>query len=225
MDLAKRRELAGRLLDGYESGPAATTRATAGALGRAEHARVVILVEGISDQMALETLAPRLGRDLAAHGTVVLPMGGAHAIARYARRFGPQGAGLRLAGLCDTGEEAVFRRGLAAAGAGAPATRDDLARLGFFVCVEDLEDELIRAVGPAAVETLVESQGDLGSFRSMQAQPAWRDGSLPAQLRRFFGSGSRRKLRYARLLAGAVAVERVPRPLAGLLAHLDGVPT
>ena len=109
------------LLAGYVSGPAAATEATAVALGRAEAARAVVLVEGVSDQIAVETLAGRRGRDLAAEGIVVLPVGGAHGAARYLRRFGPDGTGARLAGLCDAGEARILQRGLASAGLGAAA--------------------------------------------------------------------------------------------------------
>jgi len=135
MDITRRRELAGRLLDGYVHGPAAATEATARALVKAAAADAVVLVEGISDQIAGETLGVRRGRDLGAEGMVVLPVGGAHAVTRYLTRFGPAGAGLRLAGLCDLGEENVFRRGLAGAGIGSPRTRDDMELLGFYVCV------------------------------------------------------------------------------------------
>lgn len=85
------------LLAGYVSGPAAATEATAVGLVRAERSRVVVLVEGVSDQIAVETLARRCGRDLAAESIVVLPIGGAHGIVRYLRRFGPEGTGARLA--------------------------------------------------------------------------------------------------------------------------------
>ena len=86
------------------------------------------------------------------------------------------------------------------------------------MCIEDLEDELIRAVGPAAVEALFDSQGDLASFRSFQNQPAWRGRGLDAQLRRFLGSGARRKLHYARLLVqAAVDRDHLPPPLDALL--------
>ena len=175
MDAARRRALAGQLLEGYVHGPAAATEATVRALAKTESARAVVLVEGVSDQIAVETLAGRRGHDLSAEGVAVLPMGGAHAIRRYLTRFGPAGAGLRLAGLCDAGEEKVFLRGLAGAGIGCPGTRADLEDLGFYVCDEDLEDELIRAIGTGRVEELVDSQGDLGSFRSLQRQPDWRD--------------------------------------------------
>jgi len=217
MDITRRRELASRLLDGYVHGPAAATEATARALAKAAAARAVVLVEGISDQIAVETLAARRGRDLSADHVVVVPTGGVHGITRYLAQFGPAGAGLRLSGLCDLGEENVFRRGLATAGIGSPRTRADMERLGFYVCVDDLEDELIRAIGVSKVERLIDSQGDLGSFRSLQRQPQWRGQPARAQLLRFLGSGARRKLRYARLLAGAVDLERVPHPLEGVL--------
>jgi hypothetical protein len=92
-----------------------------------------------------------------------------------------------------------------------------MERLGFYVCVEDLEDELIRAIGAAQVEALIDSQGDLGSFRSLQHQPEWRSQPAGAQLRRFLGSVARRKLRYARLLARSVDLDRLPHPLEALL--------
>jgi len=219
MDITRRRRLASRLLEGYVHGPAAATEATAWALAKVAAAEAVVLVEGISDQIAVETLAPRGGRDLDAERVVVVPVGGAHAMARYLRLFGPGGAALRLAGLCDAGEENVVRRALASAGIGSPGTRAGLERLGFYVCVKDLEDELIRAIGAARVEELIDSQGDLGSFRSLQRQPEWRGQPTGAQLRRFFGSGARRKSRYARLLAGAVDLDRLPHPLQAVLTR------
>jgi hypothetical protein len=202
------------LLAGYVSGPAAATEATAVALARAQAARAVVLVEGVSDQIG------RRGRDLAAEGIVVVPVGGAHGVVRHLRRFGPEGAGIRVAGLCDAGEAHIVRRGLAAAGLGATGSRADLERLGFFVCVEDLEDELIRAAGPARVTEVFAAHGDLGAFRTIQRQPAWRGKDEVAQLRRFLGAGSQRKLRYARLLTEAITPDRIPPPLAALLTAI-----
>jgi hypothetical protein len=206
------------LLAGYVSGPAAATEATAVALTRADAARTVVLVEGVSDQIAVETLAGRHGRDLAAESVAVLPIGGAHGAARYLRRFGPEGTSARILGLCDAGEAHIVRHGLAMAGLGVPASRADLERLGFFVCVQDLEDELIRAAGPALVTKVFAAHGDLRSFRIIQRQPAWRGRDESAQLRRFLGAGGQRKSRYARLLTEAVGLDLIPRPLAALLA-------
>ncbi|GAA3208256.1 TOPRIM nucleotidyl transferase/hydrolase domain-containing protein [Dactylosporangium siamense] len=193
-------------LAGYPHGPDAPPRATARALAKAGGAATLVLVEGISDQIAVETAAAARGRDLDAERVVVVPIGGAHAIGRLVPTLGP----VRLAGLCDLREEGLFRRGLATASS---------TPLGVCVCVDDLEDELIRAVGVAGVEALFDAQGDLGSLRSMQRQPAWRDRPAPAQLRRFLGAGSRRKLRYASLLVEAAAArDALPGPLDGLLA-------
>src|SRR6266545_6209801 len=88
--------------------------------------RAVVLVEGISDQLALEALAARRGRDLHAEGISVVPIGGARNIGSFLDGFGPRGLDVKLAGLCDTREEGA---------------------LGFYVCDTDLEDELIRALG------------------------------------------------------------------------------
>jgi hypothetical protein len=180
----------------------------------------VVLVEGVSDQIALETLAARRRRDLEREGISVVAIGGAQAIGRFLVRFGPKGANARLAGLCDAAEEEVFRRSLEQAGFGSHLTRSEMERLGFHVCVADLEDELIRALGPASVEAVLASEGDLGSFRTFQKQPAWRGQRIEHQLRRFMGSADRRKLRYARLLVDALDLGQVPRPLDGVLAHV-----
>jgi hypothetical protein len=203
-----------------EGVPAGGPQATRRALARLGDSRAIVLVEGISDQIALETLAARRGRNLDREGVSVVPIGGAQAIGRFLTRFGPQGSDTRLAGLCDAGEEEVFRRGLEQAGFGAHLTRADMERLGFHVCVADLEDELIRALGHASVEALLESQGDLASFRTFQKQPAWRGQRIEGQLRRFLGSADRRKIRYARLLVDALDLAQVPRPLDGVLAHV-----
>jgi hypothetical protein len=170
-----------------------------------------VLVEGTSDEIALRTLAERRGRDLAAESVAIVPMGGAQSIGRFLDQFGPRGLDVRLAGLCDAGEEHEFRRAVDRAG---------MEWVGFYVCVVDLEDELIRSLGVAAVEEVVEAQGEFGPFRTLQKQPAWRGRPVDEQLRRFMGSGGRRKIRYARLLVDALDLDRVPRPLDDVLARV-----
>ena len=183
-------------------------------------APAVVLVEGVSDQAAVEALAERHGRDLGAEGVSVVSIGGAQAIGRYLERFGPNRLDLRLAGLCDAAEEREFRRGLEQAGLGSDLSRAELERLGFFVCEADLEDELIRALGADTVLQVIEANGDLGPFRTLQKQPAWHARPTDEQLRRFMGSGGRRKIRYARFLVEALDLAAIPRPLAGVLAHI-----
>jgi hypothetical protein len=178
------------------------------------------LVEGISDQIAVETLASLQERDLTGEGVVVIPIGGAHSVARFLDLFGPASRGLRVSGLCDAAEELHFCRALARAGYAQPDARSDLEQEGFFVCDRDLEDELIRAVGPDALEALLADQGDLGSFRTLQKQAGWREAPFVEQVRRFLGAGARRKLRYASLLVRALDLERQPRPLRELLSRV-----
>jgi hypothetical protein len=165
-------------------------------------------------------VAARQGRVLASEGVAVVPIGGAHALRSFLVGLGSRRNELRLAGLCDAGEELVFRTALERAGFGADLTRLDMERLGFYVCEVDLEDELIRALGPAAVETILGAHDDLGAFRTFQKEPAWRGQRIEAQLRRFMGSADRRKIRYARLLSEALDPQQVPRPLSGVLASV-----
>jgi hypothetical protein len=153
----------------------------------------VVLVEGESDRVALETLARRLGLE----GVSVVAIGGAHGIGRHVDRY----AGVPVVGLCDAGEAPIFRRALE----------------HVFVCDEDLEDELIRALGTDRVQEILEANGDLGSFRTFQKQVEWRGRPARDQLRRFLGSGARRKVRYAERLVEALDLDRVPAPLAGVL--------
>jgi hypothetical protein len=181
-------------------------------------ARRVVLVEGVSDQSALHALAARAGRDLSAEGVVVVPMGGATNIGHFLDRYGPRGLDLPLAGLCDVGEERDFCRALQRAGLGSNLDRVGLERLGFFVCVADLEDELIRALGMAQVAEVIEAQGESRRLRTFRKQPAQQDRTSVAQLRRFIGTRSGAKDRYAHAFAEALDLSRVPRPLDLLLA-------
>lgn len=165
-----------------------------------------MLVEGTSDRIALETLAERRGRDLAAEGIEIVAMGGAQAIGRHLERF----RGARLTGLCDAGEEPDFRRAFERAG----------LEPSFSVCEPDLEAELIRALGADRVLEVVEAHGDLQPFRTLQKQVEWRGRPVDEQLRRFMGSGGRRKTRYARYLVEALDLDRMPRPLERALSQV-----
>lgn len=190
------------------------------AMKQAREPRTVVLVEGLSDQRALEALAARRGRDLDAEGVAVVSIGGSKNVGRFLEHYGPRGLNVGVAGLCDAAEESDFQRGLSRNGFGADLTREELEELGFFVCVEDLEDELIRALGADAVLQVVEAQDELDAFRTFQRQPQWRRRTDEERLRRFFGTSSGRKIRSAPALVDALDLTRVPRPLDGLLAYV-----
>jgi hypothetical protein len=219
---------------------AALAAVTAYARDAAAGRGAVVLVEGRSDRAAVEALAARRGRDLRAERIFTVPMGGATNLGHFLDLLGPRGRGIRLAGLCDAAEAPGFRRSLERAGLAAPAVApagpppgpppagqppalaaaDPLERLGFFVCVADLEDELIRSLGPARVEQVVAAQGELGPLRTFRQQPAQRERPLEQQLRRFMGTRSGRKIQYARALAEALDPARIPEPLDRLLAFV-----
>jgi hypothetical protein len=193
--------MAARLEDVDEASLAAVTEAARVDPGSC----AVVLVEGMSDQAAVQTLAERVGRDLSADGVFVVPMGGATNVGHFVDLFGPGGYGVRLAGLCDQREERDFRRGLDGVGP-------------YFVCVADLEDELIRALGTRRVEELIEAAGEHGPFLTFTRQPAHRGEGRDQQLRRFMGTRSGRKIRYGHILAAALDPAQVPGPLASLLS-------
>ncbi|MGZ8784690.1 MAG: ATP-dependent endonuclease [Acidimicrobiia bacterium] len=179
----------------------------------------VILVEGESDKAALEAAAGVLGFELSS--TSILVMNGATNVVRLLAETVPRG--VRVAGLYDVGEEAHIVRALSTVGLMEGRDSTALGRLGFFECDYDLEAELIRALGAARVINVIETQGeDLRRFRSLQQMPEWRGRRVEDQLRRWFGSGSRRKVRYAALLVRAMAAIEVPRPLRQVLEYALG---
>jgi hypothetical protein len=187
-------------------------------MARVGQARKVVLVEGGSDKAALEVLAQRRGVALGRNGICVLAMGGATSIGRFVGLLGPRGLNVTLAGLCDVGMEDHVRRALRRGGLDPGQSRADLATCGFYVCTADLEDELIRAVGSAAVEQIIADHGELRAFRTFQRQPAHRHETAGQQIHRFLGTRSGRKAQYARLLAAALDLALVPPPLDGVLA-------
>jgi hypothetical protein len=181
---------------------------------------MVVLVEGASDQVALETLAMRRAVDLEEDGIIVLPMGGATSIGHFLDLLGPHGYDIDLAGLCDLNQEGDFRKELARAGLASGPTRTGLESLGFFVCEADLEEELIRALTPEGVKRIIEEQGELGSLNILLRQPHHRSRPVEQVLWRFMGSRSGRKANYARLMVEALDLDRIPRPLDSLLDHI-----
>jgi hypothetical protein len=166
--------------------------------------RAVVLVEGLSDRAALEALARRRGRDLAAEGVTIVAVGGAHAVERSLRGR----SDVRVAGLYDLGEERAVLRGLERAG---------VSSEGFFACDPDLEGELVRALGAERMLALVEERGQLGAFRTYCKQPAKREWPLERQLHGWLHNW---KVEYAAPLVDALDLDHVPRPLDAVLAHV-----
>jgi hypothetical protein len=140
---------------------------------------------------------------------LVLAIGGATNIGSFLAQYGPSGLDVEIAALCDAGEEAAYRRSLARAG---------VADRALHVCIADLEDELIRALGVEAVERVIETEGELRALRTFLRQAAQQGKHPEEQLRRFMGTKGGRKIRYGTLLVDALDLARVPAPLDGALA-------
>lgn len=187
----------------------------------AERKQTVVLVEGVSDALALSALAKRFNKDLDDEGITIVAMGGATNIRSFLNLLGPHGLNAKTAGLCDLREEHCFQRALEAAGFGLILTRSDMEALGFYVCTADLEDELIRSLGVDSVLKVVAAQDELEAFRTFQKQQAWQARAEEAQLRRWLGVKTLRKFRYATLLVHALNLDRVPNSLKRLLAHVS----
>jgi hypothetical protein len=193
-------------------------RCDAGCVPRTTHQ--VVLVEGPSDAVVVHVLAVARGLDTNNGALHIVAMGGVTNVRRHLALHAAE-EDVEVLGLCDAPEERHVLRALQETGQPV-TTRKDMARLGFFVCVQDLEDELLRAVGPSAGEAALEEIGHLGRFRTFQRQPEWRDRDWHEQLHRFAGSGAGRKVLLAEQLALRLNPSTTPAPLARLLDRVAG---
>ena len=179
----------------------------------------LVLVEGDSDAGAVRALADRLGCDLELGRTEVRSADGVSNFSRLLSEFVRTHPRATYCGMYDVADEWHVRRALAQAGI--PIAPDEpLESFGFFACVADLEDELIRALGAEVVEGVIQAQGELKSFRRFQVMPQHRRTPTHQQLHRFLGTRATRKIRLARHLVEALDLARLPRPLVQLAARL-----
>ena len=181
--------------------------------------RALVLVEGDSDAGAVRALADLIGCDLGLHHIQIWSAAGVTNFSKVLTEFVRTHPGAEFCGMYDVADERHVRRALA--NAAIPiAAHESLESFGFFACVADLEDELIRALGSEAVERVLEAQGELTSFRRFQAMPQHRRAPVHHQLRRFLGTQASRKVRSAQRLVEALDLARMPRPLVQLAARL-----
>lgn len=190
--------------------------------GLNEASGTVVLVEGESDRLAVEAVAARLGHDLAAASAVVVSMDGVTNLRRHLAELATLPLRPRVIGLFDAGEVAYLHAVVAEAGLGSTNTIDDLASLGFFACDPDLEGEFIAALGADRVQQLLAEHGELARFRTLQHQPYHRARPVEAQLRRFMGTHSGRKARFAPIFVEALDEARIPVALSSLVASAVG---
>src|SRR6218665_2087582 len=123
----------------------------------------LVLVEGDSDAAALQALAGLTGLDLVRHGLQIRPAHGVTNFPRVLREFLQAQPGAGCCGLYDVADVRHVRRALLETGLldSAQPVGPALETCGFFACEADLEDELIRALGPEAVQRVIAAEGEL----------------------------------------------------------------
>lgn len=166
-------------------------------------ARVVVLVEGESDAVVVRRLLDRRGL-----APDVLAMGGVTNVRRHAEELRADGSDPVLLALGDAGERRYLEK-----------VEPPLA--GVFLCDRDLEEELFRALGRAAVLDAIAAIGDEERWATFRGQPEWRDRSVDDQLRRFVGTRSGRKAALADELGRRLRDDTVPPPLAAVLDAVE----
>jgi predicted ATPase len=179
-------------------------------------ARKAILVEGASDKYALQALAARKGRNLNADGVSIVVMEGAGGIDTFLALLGPKGLRVDLAGLCDAAEEAKWSKALKAHGLAVKQDRAEMARIGFFICDNDLEDVLITAVGEKATTQIIDGKGEKKTFGTFSRQPAQIGKSTHELLHDFLHTRGR-QVTYAPLLVDHINLGTVPTSLEGVI--------
>jgi hypothetical protein len=187
--------------------------------GGSDHVGTVVLLEGPSDVAAVRAVAAAYGVTDDAHRYRLVDMGGVTNIRRHLQAIRTAPAPVRVMGMCDAGEAMFFVRALNAMGDGLHGDAE-LGSHGFSVCEADLEDELIRALGPERVVSVLCRLGLRETLAIFQRQPAWRDRPLHEQLHRFAGVASGRKTLLAGALAQALAPGEAPAPLRRLVAGM-----
>jgi hypothetical protein len=188
-------------------------------MGATTTIHTLVLVEGDSDAAAVRALAGLIGCDLELSHIQIRSTNGVTNFPRVLAEFVRAHRNAQFCGMYDAADEQHVRRALVSAAV--PLAADEsLESFGFFACVSDLEEELIRALGPEAVEHMLETQAELTSFRRFQAMPQHCRTLVHQQLRRFLGTRATRKIRSAPRLVEALNVAELPRPLAHLAAKL-----
>ena len=179
-------------------------------------ARAVILVEGQSDKYALQAAAAKKKRNLDADGVTIVAMRGAGGIGTFLTLLGPDGLKVKLAGLCDAGEESKWAQALESHGMGAKLDRAAMAAMGFGVCDGDLEEVLIAAVGEKATLGIIDAQGDTAEFGAFAQQPAHKTKTVTQQLHDFL-HGRGRNITYAPLMVDALDPTKLPAALENVI--------
>ena len=182
--------------------------------GEDARARAIVLFEGASDRLAFEAVVRR--QHERADALELVDLGGITNLRKRLTALREAADPGHVLGLYDAAEEKYVRRVLVDVGV-LSDVHDHPSEVGFFGCVRDLEDEVIRAAGPDLVIETLAARGELERFRVFQGQPAQRERPVDDQLHRFAGTAAGRKARFAADVVDALPLDRMPHPLVALL--------
>jgi hypothetical protein len=180
-----------------------------------------VLLEGASDVAAVRAVADRLGLRLDDRDVRLVDMGGATNVRRHLLDAAGALVSPRVLGMCDIKEAGFFVRALRDMQCDVTSA-DELPQWGFHLCDRDLEDELLRGLGPDRVRGVLEDLGLTDRFATFTQQPAWAARGFHEQVHRFAGVASGRKELMAEALAAALDPVSLPPPLRGLLDAMSG---
>ncbi len=112
----------------------------------------VVAVEGLSDRILLDRVAELTDRNLDRLGVSLVETGGSGEMAAVRKLFGDDGFRVPLSRLIDEDAEDDVADELG-------VNVGDLAKHSVWVCRKDLEDEYVRALGPAEVWGALSTKG------------------------------------------------------------------
>jgi predicted ATP-dependent endonuclease of OLD family len=173
-----------------------------------------MFVEGPSDRLAILSLAKKNNLSLDSLGVSVIALNGAGILTWFLKLFGPTGFQLPVCGICDLDHLSQWSKVLENLGLGKSLSRSEMEKIGFFVCDRDMEDELVKALGDAAVLQAIDENGDTQDWNVFCQQPNNKTLARAAQIRAFLAA--KRKVIYAPILVSKLSAT-VPRPLQQVL--------
>jgi energy-coupling factor transporter ATP-binding protein EcfA2 len=212
-----------------QSGPAGTTAHKASHVSDVEERRLAryatadlteaffastaVLVEGVSDRLALRIAAETLGVDLDARGVSIVELNGAGLFATMLELLGMSGLGIRVIGLCDADHEQQWAGAVLGPGV-YNGDRSVLAQHEVYVFDPDIEGALVDALGEQRVEALIAADGEAQGLAAFRQQPSQQQYSPREQLVRFVKKG---KARWPPMLMGDMADTEVPHVIRDLI--------
>lgn len=215
-----------------ESTPSGTTAYTAGHVADIEErrlaryatanltealfAKVVVLVEGPGDRLALRAAAETLSADLDARGVSIVELDGADLFATMYTLLGPDGLRIRIVALCDADREQSWATSVLGVGK-YNGVRATLTQHGVHVLDPDVEGELVDALGDTRTEAVVAADGEAAALASFRKQPTQAKGTPREQLIRFIKKG---KARWPPLLMAELGATELPQAIKDLFADV-----